>query len=267
MTGLVNVNRSSNVTLTDTSPVLRRLFEARGPINREIGYQVETMVRRFFLRHRRDVIQQLPTPGLRRAFRNHGWGTFSVFPNYTIDGEAARRRLWYERPSLGIGDIEGRVRTRNEALIVQEFGGTITAKSRRYLATPAGKFQRMSQTRRRELGLLSPEQYNEKHPDKPLVFIPAGSGLRGLRNKARLSGNAPGYLARPITTSTGKERLEVVFVLRKSVDIRPKLNLERVWNSLGSYRSEKVQEHIGRAITAIGAQARNLGNIAGVRNA
>jgi hypothetical protein len=124
---------------------------------------------------------------------------------------------------------------------IQETGGTIKPTKGRYLAMPLGKYQRMTKKKlRAELGGTSPSTV--KFDLSP-----------GSRKKA---GGRQVVLFRQLEAKTkgGKHKRQAVFLLKRSVTLKPRLGVLAAWDSQGSARKSRLDQTVTALHAEIGKE-------------
>ncbi|MCA8944582.1 MAG: hypothetical protein KDB80_18630 [Planctomycetes bacterium] len=243
VSGILEV-KSGEFAIRTNAPQFEELFR-QAP--REVLFQARSMMGRWFGHARKSHIAALKAAGERglvRAMNRHGWVKWKVEPFPRAKSERALRNSIESWGTPDIGAIEGREVLRSRAEIALEFGETVQAKSGS-LAIPIGKYARMTQTKRRQMNLRSPAQY-AKSPEgkqRPLFTV-----------KRKIGGERKEVLVRATgrKTKTGKDTLEPVFILRKSVNIPAKLGMRAAWDRDAGYRQRVLDEHLKRLVDGLG---------------
>lgn len=212
--------RVSDLTMSHNLDVYEELFK-RAP--REAAFEMARYVGRSFVKWNSTLRRTTTKAGRKMAKR--GAFTFKLTPT---DRENK------QKTNVFINRIKGEFRTNSEVVLAHEFGAeNIRATRAKFLTIPQGRFKKI-EIRRAE-GLESAAEYNQASDNRlfPVIKKRGGGASVWL---ARLKGEK---------TKKGKERLEYVFALRSSVDIKPTLGMFDTWNDLRAYRADRLKLHIG----------------------
>jgi hypothetical protein len=224
-------------------PQLEEMFTRSPEI---VAFHARNVIGRWFGRHFREWKAQLPT-GLRRmgarAYR------YQVLPFAQAGNQQALREKIRRNPGE-LWRIQGRGTIRSAAALIHESGGVVRPTKGKSLAIPIGKFARLKKRERVQQIGGSPRTWNQRHPDRQYFVV-----------RARRRGGRGVYLARKTgqRTAKGRERVEVVYALKREVRIPARLRLIATWQALAGYREQTLRE-------ATEAAAREMAGVAAGRN-
>jgi len=193
------------------------------------------MVGRWFAKHyqawRFSLSSRLKRMERRGAFR------FYLDPGPKARTDAQIREAVSADPRLE--RVGGKGVVRSDAALLLERGGTVRPKRSRYLAVPAGKFQRMNADKRRSLIGDGPADYNARNPNARAFVLVRKRGGSPVPLLVRDTGQR---------LASGKPKLEVLFSLRRSVQVSPQLGVLAAWQRLEGYRQQTLSEATSRIV-------------------
>lgn len=228
------------MTTTDLGPILvtsdlgalEGLFRKAPVIT---AFHSRVMLGRWFARHYKTWKVRLPAR--LKQMERRGAIRFYVDPGPKARTDADIRKAVEADPRLD--RIGGRAEARSETTSLLERGGTVRPKQGSYLAIPTGKFRRMSGEKLRSQIGASPEDYSRRHPDRPLFPL----GRRRGGGNAIFLGRTTGQ-----KTATGREKVEVVYILQRQATIAAQLGVLAAWDELQGYRDETLGVAIERIV-------------------
>lgn len=192
-----------------------------------------------FGRTRKNFLQQIPTPGLKRLARRSVF--YTVYPR---PGKPDKRR--------GPQDVLGVFHMTSSAPAGHELGGRIQSRNR-LMPVPIGalgkriaKLAKIRNTSRLDIETAL------RARNRDLVILPRGDRfIAYARPKKRPTRPSLGN-ARRRRRSGGKEpKLVPVFAFVPNVTLQARLGLRRTWNSLRGDRVRRVNEAVAKAIETL----------------
>lgn len=173
-----------------------------------VGYYVHDAIEHT-LAHTRNLIFKRTTAALRRG-KKRGWLKYRMWP--------ASRSVFFSGDGPPLDEIGGNLRDRSKVVVAQEYGGTFSAESGRYLTVPVRAGLRKVSGARRVRG--------EWHLPPSIA-----SDTFVLRNSRGL------YIA---ANTPERKRPLLLFALRKSVTLRPLLGARRTFDADRAWRNQRV---------------------------
>lgn len=218
------------------------------------AFHARVMVGRWFARHRREWVQQLPTR-LRKMARRGAY-LFYVDPDPKAVNDLQIRRAIEADPDLD--RVGGKGVVRSDAALLLERGGTVRPRGSRFLAVPTGKYRRMSGDRRRALIGDNPTDYNQSNPENPLFAL----GRRRRGSRVVVLGRRTGR-----QLASGRPQVEAAYLLVPQVNVPAQLGVVKSWDALSGYRGQTLQEATQRIVVEMAKRLSEMPRTATMRPA
>jgi len=200
---------------------LDEVVEALRVVPRVVAFEMRNVVGRSFGRWNR-AMKASPTK-VGRELAKRGAFTYKLSPS---DAEYKQRR------NESLDRVWGRFRSESQVVLAHEFGAHVRPKAGKYLTVPVGKYRKIPRAERSKQG-LAPEQLS------PIVRRRRGQSVIGL-------GVPTGQ-----TLRSGEPKLDLVYVLRRSVTLKATLGMLSTWDRLQPDRDEILAEAVGRIAAAV----------------
>jgi hypothetical protein len=240
------------ISLRTNLPELEALF-TRAP--RVATYWIRDMIGRWFGSHYRSWRRGLNA--WQRRMADRGAYQYSVSPAPGARSQAELRAEIARRHNLSLDGVVGRGVIRSDVVLAHELGLTILPRGGKSMAVPVGKFARLTAAQRRAQGLSSPDQHNQRFPGNQLFVL--ARRRRGARVAALVRKTGA-------KTSTGKDRLETVFVLARRVRIPATLGVVRTWDAGATARAQRQQQAADSIVRELAGELRGIEVTRGLRS-
>lgn len=245
MTSTTTTIEAGPVSIRHNLPELEALFTRAPSV---AAYYVRDLIGRWFGSHHRTWRKGLKP--WQKRLQARGAYLYRVLP--TVSRAQGTTAKAFAAGMLGqsLEAIVGRGVIRSAVVYLHETGGTVRPTRGQYLAVPVGRFRKLPAPVRRQLNLESPADWNQANPGNPLFPLTR----RGAPVLVRKTGKQ---------TARGKDQLETVFLLKRSVTVPASLGVLRTWNAQEFDRAVRQKQATDAIVAALAGMTKGVTSAAG----